>query len=79
MTPEIAEQLKTSLTELVAQDGGAIELVQFTKNSIEFDLLLGDEGCADCVMPREFLERIIFEKAQSICKDLKSVTLNDPR
>ena len=49
MTPEIAEQLKTSLTELVAQDGGAIELVQFTNNSIEFDLLLGDEGCADCV------------------------------
>ena len=79
MTPEIAEQLKTSLTELVAQDGGAIELVQFTNDSIEFDLLLGDEGCAGCVMPKQFLERIIFEKAQSICKDLKSVTLNDPR
>ena len=79
MTPEIAEQLKTLLTELVAQDGGAIELVQFTNNSIEFDLLLGDEGCADCVRPKQFLERIIFEKAQSICKDLKSVTLNDPR
>ena len=44
MTPEIAEQLKTSLTELVAQDGGAIEVVQFTNDSIEFDLLLGDEG-----------------------------------
>ena len=79
MTPEIAEQLKTSLTELVAQDGGAIELVQFTNDSIEFDLLLVDEGCADCVRPKQFLERIIFEKAQSICKDLKSVTLNDPR
>ena len=79
MTPEIAEQLKNSLTTLVEQDGGTIEIVQFTNNSIEFDLLLGDEGCADCVMPKQLLERIIFEKAKSICKDLKSVTLNDPR
>ena len=79
MTPEIAEQLKTSLTELVAQDGGAIELVQFTGDSMEFNLLLDSAECAECVMPKQFLEHLFLDQAQSICKDLKSVTLNDPR
>ena len=79
MTPEIAEQLKTSLTELVAQDGGAIELVQFTNNSIEFDLLLDSAECAECVMPKQFLEQVFLDQAQKIYGNLRSVLINDPR
>ena len=79
MTPEIAEQLKKTLTELVVQDGGAIELVQYSNDSIEFDLVLNDVECAECVMPKDFLEQIIFEKALAIFKNLKCVIINDPR
>ena len=79
MTPEIAEQLKTSLSELVAQDGGAIELVQFTNNSIEFDLLLDSAECAECVMPKQFLEQVFLDQAQKIYGNLRSVLINDPR
>ena len=42
MTPEIAERVKETLTDLVAQDGGAVELLQYSNDSIEFNLLLSD-------------------------------------
>ena len=79
MTPEIAEQLKTSLTELVAQDGGAIELVQFTGDSMEFNLILDSAECAECVMPKQFLEQLFLDQAQKIYGNLRSVLINDPR
>ena len=79
MTPEIAEQLKKTLTELVVQDGGAIELVQYSNDSIEFNLVLNDVECAECVMPKDFLEQITLEKSHVFFKDLKSVIINDPR
>ena len=79
MTPEIDEQLKTSLTELVAQDGGAIELVQFTCESMEFNLLLDSAECAECVMPKQFLEQLFLDQAQKIYGNLRSVLINDPR
>ena len=62
MTPEIAERVKETLTDLVAQDGGAVELLQYSNDSIEFNLLLSDVKCAECVMPSHFLEQIILDK-----------------
>ena len=79
MTPEIAEQLKNSLTTLVEQDGGSIELVQFTNDSIEFNLLLDSAECAECVMPKQFLEEVFLAQAQTIYGNLRSVLINDPR
>ena len=79
MTPEIAEQLKNSLTTLVEQDGGSIELVQFTNDSMEFNLLLDSAECADCVMPKQFLEEVFLAQAQTIYGNLRSVLINDPR
>lgn len=79
MTPEIAERVKETLTDLIAQDGGAVELVQYSNNSIEFNLLLNDVKCTECVMPSYFLEQITLEKAHVFFKDLKCVKINDPR
>ena len=79
MTPEIAEQLKNSLTTLVEQDGGSIELVQFTNDSIEFNLLLDSAECAECVMAKQFLEEVFLAQAQTIYGNLRSVLINDPR
>ena len=79
MTPEIAEQLKNSLTTLVEQDGGTIELVQFTNDSMEFNLLLDSAECAECVMAKQFLEEVFFAQAQTIYGNLRSVLINDPR
>lgn len=79
MTPEIAEQLKNSLTTLVEQDGGSIELVQFTNDSMEFNLLLDSAECAECVMPKQFLEEVFLAQAQTIYGNLRSVLINDPR
>tara|TARA_X000000368_G_scaffold214446_1_gene169410 strand:- start:5387 stop:5632 length:246 start_codon:yes stop_codon:yes gene_type:complete len=79
MTPEIAEQLKNSLTTLVEQDGGIIELVQFTNDSMEFNLLLDSAECAECVMAKQFLEEVFLAQAQTIYGNLRSVLINDPR
>lgn len=79
MTPEIAEQLKSSLTTLVEQDGGSIELVQFTNHSMEFNLLLDSAECAECVMAKQFLEEVFLAQAQTIYGNLRSVLINDPR
>ena len=79
MTPEIAEQLKNSLTTLVEQDGGTIELVQFTNDSMEFNLLLDSAECAECVMAKQFLEEVFLTQAQTIYGNLRSVLINDPR
>jgi len=79
MTPEIAEQLKNSLTTLVEQDGGTIEIVQFTGDSMEFNLLLDSAECAECVMPKQFLEQLFLDQAQKIYGNLRSVLINDPR
>ena len=79
MTPEIAEQLRNSLTTLVEQDGGSIELVQFTNDSMEFNLLLDSAECAECVMPKQFLEEVFLAQAQTIYGNLRSVLINDPR
>ena len=79
MTPEIAEQLKNSLTTLVEQDGGTIELVQFTNDSMEFNLLLDSAECAECVMAKQFLEEVFLAQAQTIYGNLRSVLINDPR
>ena len=79
MTPEIAEQLKNTLTTLVEQDGGSIELVQFTNDSMEFNLLLDGAECAECVMAKQFLEEVFLAQAQTIYGNLRSVLINDPR
>ena len=79
MTPEIAEQLKNTLTTLVEQDGGSIELVQFTNDSMEFNLLLDSADCAECIMPKQFLEEVFLAQAQTIYDNLRSVLINDPR
>ena len=79
MTPEIAEQLKDTLTTLVEQDGGSIELVRFTNDSVEFNLLLDSAECAECVMPKQFLEEVFLAQAQTIYGNLRSVLINDPR
>ena len=79
MAPEIAEQLKNSLTTLVEQDGGSIELVHFTNDSMEFNLLLDSAECAECVMPKQFLEEVFLAQAQTIYGNLRSVLINDPR
>ena len=79
MTPEIAEQLKNSLTTLVEHDGGSIELAQFTNDSMEFNLLLDSAECAECIMPKQFLEEVFLAQAQTIYDNLRSVLINDPR
>ena len=79
MTPEMAEQLKNSLTTLVEQDGGSIELVRFTNDSVEFNLLLDSAECAECVMAKQFLEEVFLAQAQTIYGNLRSVLINDPR
>ena len=79
MTPEIAEQLKNSLTTLVEQDGGTIELVQFTDDSMEFNLHLDSAECAEFVMAKQLIEEVFLDKAQTIYGNLRSVLINDPR
>lgn len=44
--------------DLVALDGGDVELVSESTAGIELRLLLEDASCADCVMPRAILEDV---------------------
>ena len=46
---------------------------------MEFNLLLDSAECAECVMPKQFLEEVFLAQAQTIYGNLRSVLINDPR
>ncbi len=77
---EVAEALG-EVRELVTVDGGELELVDVDASSggITLRLILEDEACRECVMPRLLLEGVALDMIGARVAGLRSVSVQDPR
>jgi Fe-S cluster biogenesis protein NfuA len=68
-----------TIREMLQADGSDLELLGMDAGTARFKLLLNDPACADCVMPRSYLEPMILRHLQSSRPDVHRVILDDPR
>jgi Fe-S cluster biogenesis protein NfuA len=73
------EAALSGVRELVAADGGDIEVVGFAAGEASLRLILEGAECRECVMPRQFLEQIALDLMGPQLDGLKSVKIEDPR
>lgn len=64
---------------LVAADGGELALDRIDGTTVRLRLTLADAECADCVMPRPFLERVALDLVRAIVPAVTAVVVDDPR
>lgn len=80
--PEPAEGIDAAVgyvREMVAADGGDVELIDFDGSTIRLRLVLESVECRECVMPAEFLEQVVLDKLKAALPGLVSVKIDDPR
>ena len=76
---EIIQESLSGLREALRADGADIELVDVSDDAVRLQLLLTDEACAECIMPRPTLERILLSAIQQRVPQIHRVELLDPR
>jgi Fe-S cluster biogenesis protein NfuA len=64
---------------LVQADGGDMKLRSIEGDSLNIDLVLEGASCAECVMPREFLEQIVLDMVKQKAPGVAAVRIDDPR
>ncbi len=79
MDQALLDEAVGELRALVALDGGEVELVSATGNTVALRLILEGAECRECVMPREFLEQIALDLVSTRLSDVSIVTIEDPR
>jgi Fe-S cluster biogenesis protein NfuA len=68
-----------TIREMLQADKSDLELLGIQDGTARFKLLLNDPACADCVMPRSYLEPMILRHLQQTRPDVRQVILDDPR
>lgn len=64
---------------LVQADGGDLELTSVADTTIELRLIVETAECAECVMPRRFLEQITLDMVRKELPAVAAVSIDDPR
>jgi Fe-S cluster biogenesis protein NfuA len=65
---------------LVQADGGDMRLVDIDPaGTVSLELVLEGASCAECVMPREFLEQIVLDMLKQKTPAVSAVAIDDPR
>jgi Fe-S cluster biogenesis protein NfuA len=65
---------------LVAADGGDVVLDGVDADgTVRLTLVLADAHCAECVMPRPFLERVALDVLRRTTPAVAGVAIDDPR
>ena len=65
--------------DLIEADGGRVELVGTTADSVQIRLVLDTAECAECVMPKPFLETVALDLLAPALPGLAAVEIDDPR
>ena len=65
--------------DLVAADGGGLEVVGLDGKVLTLRLVLEDAHCIECVMPRMFLEQIAVDAMNRHAAPVTAVSIIDPR
>jgi Fe-S cluster biogenesis protein NfuA len=68
-----------TIREMLQADKSDLELLGIEDGTAHFKLLLNDPACAECVMPRSYLEPMILRHLQQTRPEVQRITLDDPR
>ncbi len=79
MDQALLDEAVGEMRALVALDGGDVELVSATGNTVVLRLILEGAECRECVMPKEFLEQIALDMVSTRLTEVSAVTIDDPR
>ncbi|MEM7141838.1 MAG: NifU family protein [Actinomycetota bacterium] len=74
-----AEAALSPVRELIEADGGKVELVGTGADSIHIRLVLDTAECAECVMPKAFLQTVALDMLAGELPGLTAVEIDDPR
>lgn len=64
---------------LVQADGGDMQVVGIDDATVKLKLILEGASCAECVMPRDFLEQIVLDMLKQKVPAVAGVSIEDPR
>ncbi|HEX7095609.1 MAG TPA: NifU family protein [Acidimicrobiales bacterium] len=64
---------------IVQADGGDMQLAGVDGTTVNLRLVLEGASCAECVMPREFLEQIVLDMLKKQAPAVSAVHIDDPR
>lgn len=64
---------------LVQADGGDMELTEVEGATAKVRLIIEGAECAECVMPRQFLEQITLDMVRAELPAVEAVEIDDPR
>ena len=74
-----AEAALAPVRDLIEADGGKVELVDTATDSIHIRLVLDTAECAECVMPKPFLQQVALDMLRADIPELATVEIDDPR
>lgn len=75
---DVADALQPVI-DIVRADGGDLHLVSAAGSTVELQLELEDASCAECVMPRQFLEGVVRDALAERMPWVTEVRVHDPR
>jgi hypothetical protein len=67
------------LRDLVRADGSDFAVSGIEGGTLHLRLVIEDASCADCVMPRPFLEAVALDIVRRTAPAVDRVTIDDPR
>jgi Fe-S cluster biogenesis protein NfuA len=75
------EQALEEVQTLISADGGSFEVgfEDLESGIVSLTLVLEGAECEECVMPREFLEKVTFDLMRQSLPGLTNLTIDDPR
>lgn len=76
---DATERVVEEIRDLVSADGGDILVVADADGELRIALVLPDESCRECVLPRAMLEQIAGDLATKHGATGVTVTIDDPR
>ena len=65
--------------ELVQADGGDLVVDSVDGVTIRAHLVIEGAECAECVMPRQFLEQVALDIVRRELPSIGQITIDDPR
>ena len=69
----------TPALDVLEADGVTLQLVELDGEVAHLAMTVVDADCADCVMPREFLEPVVLDLLRTSRPTLEAVRIDDPR
>lgn len=67
------------LAESLRADHADLEVIGYESETAHLRLVLTDEACLECIMPKDFLETMLLDVIGTAYPQVHRVALNDPR